>query len=142
MNITNPSITSSKDLSDYHTEERETLNSQSAVRTELLAVGVTTVFADYDGVGDSGQIENVSYHDGSDPSEPISVDPQINDRVEALLYALLYMRHGGWENNDGAFGSFNWNLVDGTIEHEHNERFTDYDHSWHEGFEVPSGSQP
>lgn len=121
-------------LEAYYARERETLATQPAVRAELLQLGVVSVIAEYDGVGDSGQIEQIRYLDGADPANAISVDEQTNERVEALLYALLNLRHGGWENNDGAYGSFNWDLASETIAHEHNQRYTDHETSLHEGF--------
>ena len=129
-------------LHDYYARERETLTTEPAVRAELQQLGVTSVYAEYDGVGDSGQIDQISYLDGSDPAQAIVVGEPTNERVEALLYALLNLRHGGWENNDGASGSFRWVLIDGTIEHEHHQRYTESDTSVHEGFEVVAGTLP
>ncbi len=129
-------------LQDYYARERETLTTEPAIRAELLQLGVAHVHAEYDGVGDSGQIEQISYLDGSDPAQAITVGEPTNERVEALLYALLNLRHGGWENNDGASGSFRWELVDGTIEHEHHQRYNESDTSVHEGFEVNGGGLP
>ncbi len=126
-------------LEHYYARERETLTTEPAVRAELRQLGVARVQAEYDGVGDSGQIEQVSYLDHSDPAQAVTVDEPVSERVEALLYALLNLRHGGWENNDGACGSFSWNLVDGTIEHEHHQRYTETNTSTHEGFEVDAG---
>jgi hypothetical protein len=50
-----------------------------------------------------------------------------------LFYDLTQARHPGWENNDGAFGEFEWNLTGDTLTHTHNDRFTDYDTTEHEG---------
>lgn len=129
-------------LHDYYADERKALATQAAVQADLHALGIATVYAEYDGVGDGGQIEQISYFDHSDDAQPVSVDEQTNGRVEALLYALLNMRHSGWENNDGAYGNFSWNLIDGTIEHEHSQRYTEHYTSLHEGFEVDSGASP
>lgn len=129
-------------LNDYHARERETLATESAVRADLRALGVVLVHAEYDGVGDSGQIDRISCTDASDPAQSISVGAQTYKRVETLLYALLNLRHGGWEINDGAFGSFEWNLVDGTVKHRHCQRYTDYDTSVHQGFAVGAGEVP
>lgn len=121
-------------LRDYFAREREILATEPTVRAELQALGITLVQADYDGVGDSGQIDEISFRDETDPGRFIPIYDPLHQQVEDLLYALLNLRHGGWENNDGAFGSFRWNLADGSLEHEHNARFTDYSTSLHEGF--------
>ena len=133
---------SSPALEDYYADERKALATESAVCAELRALGVATVFAEYDGVGDSGQIDCISYRNDSDPAQLVSVGAEVGERVDALLYALLEMRHGGWEINDGAFGTFSWNLVGGTIEHEHCQRFTDFETSMHRGFVVDAGEAP
>jgi len=129
-------------LQSYYAREREALATEPAVRAELRALGVVTVSAEYDGVGDSGQIEQISFLDASDAAQTIQIGEATRERVESLLYALLELRHDGWENNDGAFGSFRWNLIDETIEHEHNQRYTDHETSMHEGFEVRAGALP
>ena len=103
------------------------------VRTELTALGITRVTADYDGGGDSGQLESVHLYQGTEERTE-SIDPELVTRVEQLLYDLLEVRHGGWENNEGAFGEFQWDVVSDALTHEHNARFTDYDVSTHRGF--------
>jgi len=128
-------------LRDYYARERETISKQEALRTELQALGVMQVHADYDGVGDSGQIEILNFWNSTGEEFPhqgpsIEVNPTTEGQVRDLFYALLHVRHDGWENNDGAFGFFRWNLVEGTIDHEHNSRYTEYDTTTHEGFEV------
>jgi len=50
-----------------------------------------------------------------------------------LFYDLTQARHPGWENNDGACGEFEWDLAAETLEHTHNDRFTDYHTTEHEG---------
>jgi len=134
MNTTNSTA-----LQDYYAQEREALATEASVRAELRQLGVARVLVDYDGVGDSGQIEQFRYLDDSDDGQDIAVDESTNERVEALLYALLELRHGGWENDDGAYGSFCWNLVDGTLAHEHNQRYTDHHCSIHMGFGANAG---
>ena len=133
---------SSPALRDYYAHERETIKTEPAVRAELRGLGVSDVEAVYDGIGDSGQIEQLCYQDAADPTRAIEVGKEMNERVESLFYALLELRHGGWENNDGAYGAFRWNLVAGTIEHEHNHRYTEVETSVHEGFEIDAGKYP
>lgn len=106
----------------------------------LTALGVTTVVAEYDGCGDSGQIDSIGFRNeaGEDCTE---VPDAVESQVEDLLYDLLGVRHGGWENNDGAFGTFCWKLSEQTLEHEHNERYTEYEISTHEGFDDLNDSE-
>jgi hypothetical protein len=52
--------------------------------------------------------------------------------VEELAWDYLYDNHCGWENNDGAFGTFVFNVPGRTITLEHNERYTELNTSTHE----------
>jgi hypothetical protein len=126
-------------LKDYYAIEHEALAKEPAVRAELITLNVARVEAEYDGAGDSGQIEAISFRDASGAIVTEQVSEQTRGHVESLLYALLNLRHGGWENNDGAFGSFGWDLSDGSMDHVHHARYTDHDTSVHRGFETGSG---
>jgi len=50
-----------------------------------------------------------------------------------LFYDLIEVRHAGWENNDGAFGEFDWDLATDCLKHSHSDRFTDYEITEHDG---------
>ena len=64
---------------------------------------------------------------------PIGNIDLTEEAISDLFYDLLEVRHPGWENNDGAFGEFAWDLVADTLAHTHNARFTEYDTEEHEG---------
>jgi hypothetical protein len=105
---------------------------------KLAAVQVALVTSEYDGYGDSGQIESVSYFNAANEDLTKTIESGLDQQVQDLLYDLLEVRHGGWENNDGGFGTFTWNVAetlatDGWLSHEHNVRFTDYCTTFHEG---------
>ena len=51
--------------------------------------------------------------------------------VEHLCWDYLEI-YCGWENNDGAFGTFVFDVPAGTVTLEHNERFTDVNTTSHE----------
>lgn len=129
-------------LQGYYTRIRETLSTEPVLREELSRLGVASIRAEYDGVGDSGQIEELTFLDNLDPPQPLKVNDETEEKVKALLYALIESRHSGWENNDGAFGNFCWDLVDGAITHKHSERFLDHETSFYEGFEQDDGAMP
>jgi hypothetical protein len=48
----------------------------------------------------------------------------LEDVVEQLAYDFLSDTHGGWENNDGAYGEFCFDAGARCIHLEFNERFT------------------
>lgn len=116
----------------------------------LASHGIVRVTVNFDGCGDSGQIEDIIAFDehgqvelkghalpapDSDPDgipEAEAAEP-IEDAIESLAYDLLESEHGGWENNDGAYGEFTFDVATRKITLEHNERFTSselYTHEW------------
>lgn len=107
----------------------------------LAEAGVTQVIVAFDGGGDSGQIESVEARAGDaavdlpdaivnvhvaefGQAEPIARDLAVAELIEELCYDYLSATHGGWENNDGAYGEFVFDVTAGTISLEHNKRYT------------------
>jgi hypothetical protein len=129
------SSTSSSWLAQYEHERLENVRQQlPGARRQLQDAGVECVHIKYDGCGDSGQIESITYTDGNGkPVELAGKTTITEDQLMDLFYDLTQARHPGWENNDGAFGEFEWNLRDDALKHTHNDRFTDYDTTEHEG---------
>lgn len=98
----------------------------------LEAQGVVLVTVDFDGCGDSGQIEGISAFDehgevalpedklaiaktDSEPTIAPDESEPVKDVIESLAYDLLQSEHGGWENNEGAYGEFRFDVADRTI---------------------------
>jgi hypothetical protein len=115
----------------------------------LAAAGITLVIVTFDGVGDSGQIENVEVRAGDVEAtlpmseveiaradfhsiEPERLTQQLPEAIETLAYAFLEETHGGWENNDGAFGEFVFDVAAGTIRLDYNERIETSENHIHE----------
>ena len=105
----------------------------------LEANGIVLETVDFDGCGDSGQIEGITAFDehgevalpatgfaAPDADGETSADATgpTADAIETLAYDLLETEHGGWENNDGAYGQFRFDLVARSITLECNMRFT------------------
>ena len=107
----------------------------------LAAAGITHVTVTFDGEGDSGQIESIAAWNGDLAVEFPAMEigyaaltwdnPEIEmrqlsleDVVEQLAYDFLSDTHGGWENNDGAFGEFCFDAAARSIHLEFYERFT------------------
>ena len=108
----------------------------------LAEAGISSVIAEFDGEGDSGQIGDINAYVGDAPApfpetrvtlqrtswggDAVSIiDEPLAQAVETLCYDYLEQEHGGWENNDGAFGTFHFNVAERTIELEFNGRYTD-----------------
>jgi hypothetical protein len=130
-----PDATSSFSLQRYYSEKLANVRVHlPEAAHQLKAAGVECVHINYDGCGDSGQIESIGYTDrDGKPIDPAGKITITEDQLMDLFYDLTQARHPGWENNDGAFGEFEWNLMDDTLKHTHNDRFTDYDTTEHEG---------
>jgi hypothetical protein len=127
--------TSSDSLAQYERERLENVRRHlPEARQQLQAAGIDSVQILYDGCGDSGCIENVAYMDGQGSAVDVAGKlAMTEEQLMDLFYDLTQARHPGWENNDGAYGEFDWNLKDDALKHTHNDRFTDYDTTEHEG---------
>jgi hypothetical protein len=107
----------------------------------LSTAGITHVTVTFDGEGDSGQIESISAWAGEVAVEFPSVEIPYaaitwdNPAVEMRQLVACRCRraaclrfardtHGGWENNDGAYGEFCFDASARCIHLEFNERFT------------------
>jgi hypothetical protein len=130
------------------TQQARPIN-KAALFAALAQADITVVIVSFDGAGDSGQIENIFVTAGDTegvlPSVMIeftTVNGQgelsssplpIREAIESLVYELLGETHGGWENNDGAYGEFRFDVTERSIELEFYQRFTDaefFEHSF------------
>src|SRR5580658_1967264 len=130
-----PNATSSFSLEQYHKERLANVRKHLPVAAEQLkAAGVARVDISYDGCGDSGQIEDVRYFDANRKMMELPGTLTITeDALRELFYDLLETRHAGWENNDGAFGEFEWDLNADTLKHSHSERYVECETTEHDG---------
>jgi hypothetical protein len=116
---------------------------KAAVFDALLAAGIVTVVADFDGEGDSGQITHLAASSGKNeieiPDLPVTTQHAgwgtetkesrqlpLREAIEEICYGCLSIRHGGWENNDGAFGEITFDVPSRRIELHFNARFSDF----------------
>lgn len=122
---------------------------KAVVFDALAAASITSVTVEFDSEGDSGGVESVSASSGetrvdlpavSIPfqqsqwgEDALAVAQQtLREAVECLCYDYLAEEHGGWENDDGAYGTFTFDVTARTIELEFNDRFSDVTTSTHE----------
>ncbi len=112
-----------------------------ALFNALTASGITQVVVSFDGYGDSGQIEDISYSNGDGSitmpeckidilgtiwpePEPRQSSISVASAIETLAYSVLEYTHCGWENNDGAYGDIIFDVAERTITLDYNERYT------------------
>ncbi len=125
---------------------------QAAIFDALATAGIVELVVNFDGYGDSGQIESIDARDANGEiampetlvgyaspthgEDAQTVDHQampLAEAVETLCYDLLRQTHAGWENNDGAFGDFTFDVAARAISLDHNDRYTaieSYAHEW------------
>lgn len=114
----------------------------------LSATTITTVVVRFDGGGDSGQIEEIDALCGDGPADLPTVDVELmvtnygSDRafaeiqpldkaIETICYALLASAHDGWENNEGAYGEFVFDVAANTITLDFNYRVIETENHSH-----------
>ncbi|MGD9846292.1 MAG: DUF6878 family protein [Variibacter sp.] len=116
--------------------------SREAIMDALVRLGIERIEVSFDGCSDSGQIEDFVITGGSQEltgevtvvsapwtgaNEPRTC--KLDDAVEDLCYALLEQEHAGWENDDGAHGTFVFDVATRTVTLECHVRYTAYNTS-------------
>lgn len=122
---------------------------KTALFEVLTAAGISHVTATFDGEGDNGQIESVEAWSGDvaaelplteisvtsidwHSSEATTFTMTIKTAIEQMAYDFLSDTHGGWENNDGAFGEFCFDATARTIQLDYNERIMTHESYGHD----------
>ncbi|MGB3723075.1 MAG: DUF6878 family protein [Pacificimonas sp.] len=131
-------------------EQREQILTENriAVFAKLKNARITMVNIEFDGCGDEGSVQSVSAHGakGEMVIPEIEVDighagysgtvsrsaMKLANAIEEIVYDILTIHHGGWENNDGAFGELVFDIDGGTISYQHHSRYTEVDTSSYE----------
>jgi hypothetical protein len=108
---------------------------KAALVEAIKPIGLTRIEVDFNGGGDSGQVDEVRYFIGKKEPEDLETikrtlvqqakindstnwsddkkewvtttkSPTIEELVEQICYDLLSANHGGWEINEGSYGEF------------------------------------
>ena len=115
----------------------------------LAAAGLTRITVEFDGEDDSGQIDDVTAYAGELPTEFPSTSltlqratqnasdsrtakVPLRDAIETLCYDYLEQYHDRWEKNDGAYGTFEFDVQNRIIRLDFHERFIDVNTSCHD----------
>ena len=127
--MTDPQMNFAETMAKWQAE-REAAN--RAARSELLpqlrALGIAQVIAEYEGYGDSGNIEDVTV-------QPVGVElpDDLSLRVGDFAWSVAYHQHPGFENNDGGYGTLTWDVTADSITLDHADRYVECSHSHDEG---------
>ena len=85
----------------------------------LAERGITQVEIEYNGYGDSGTVESVTAHNGEKPRK---LTKKEIDQLTECAYSQL---PGGWEINEGSFGTLVLTVQDAKLVRQHNWRIED-----------------
>ena len=99
-------------------ERQERAEERARLLAALRALGVASLEADYDGYGDSGNVE------------AIRTVPEVAkaDEMEGLadfLWSVAYAEHPGFENNKGGGGTVTWDVAADRIDLDHYDNFVE-----------------
>ena len=112
---------------------------KTALFDALATAGIDTVEVTFNGYADEGQIDGaVADGEGADTDlQSMHVEIarvewgnrivtrqtlSVKDAIEKLVYDLLEQTYSGWENNQGAYGDFLFEVVERSITLNFNER--------------------
>ena len=127
--MTDPQINFAGTMAKWQAE-REAAN--KAARNELLpqlrALGVTEVIAEYEGYGDSGNVEDVTVR-----TAEVNLPEPLVTEVGDFAWSLAYHHHPGFENNEGGYGTLTWDIATDSITLDHADRYVECSHSHDEG---------
>lgn len=118
------------------------LANRASLFEALEDAGVTTVAVEFDGYGDEGNIGTVVFHRDDQPiaapatfvkflrqyaihGPPAPEMLSIVAAVEDVAYLLLGTCQLGWQDNDGSYGDFEFDVATRSIALDFNARFTD-----------------
>ena len=142
------------DFLEYYSRYLEAVTKANALNKPVIfdalaAAGLTQVTVEFDGAGDSGQIDEITAYADKLPTElpltsltlhqaaqnkgdPKTTNVNLRIAIETLCYDYLSQTHDGWENNDGASGTFEFDVLDRSIHLDFHERFMDVNTSCHD----------
>ncbi len=131
---------------DAHYRERRDAAfpiTKAAILDALQAAGVARVTIEFEGSGDSGQMEQATAYDADeetvafpeacieiarvdfDEGKDTRAEVNLRDAMETIAYELLERTHGGWENDDGGFGTFTFDVAERSVTLDYDERYTE-----------------
>jgi hypothetical protein len=119
-----------------------------ANRDRLIAAldpfGIARVIVTFDGSGDEGQIEDIAAYNAanetlalpaitvhlvSETQQPAGASIPLAEALENFAYDTLGEFQGGWQDNDGAYGTITLDVANGAASLDFNARFTDVHNS-------------
>ena len=104
------------------------VETRAALLTNLRALGVTSIEVQYEGYGDSGNVEDVVV-----TPDTITLAEELRRRVEDFGWDFAYALSPGFENNEGGYGELTWAIEADQIDVSHSNRYIETETTEHEG---------
>ena len=104
------------------------VETRAALLFELRALGVTNIEVQYEGYGDSGNVEDVVVS-----PDTITLTDDLRRRVEDFGWDFAYALSPGFENNEGGYGELTWSLEADKIDVSHSNRYIETNTTEHKG---------
>ncbi len=89
----------------------------------LRKAGLSVVEAQYNGYGDSGDVEDITS----------GMDGDLEKAVSEFVWDFAYSRHPGFENNMGGQGVFTWDIDADSIVLDHGDNYIETEQTFEEG---------
>lgn len=106
------------------------LSLETQLRTaldQLAAVGARLAELTYDGVGDSGNVEELGAYGAEGP---ITLPEPLQSSLDDLAFRVLRWKKPGWELNEGSFGIVRFHVKERAVEVDHVWRREEGDSDW------------
>jgi len=104
------------------------VETRAALLTELRALDATSIEVQYEGYGDSGNVEDVVV-----TPDTVTLTEELRRRVEDFGWDFAYALSPGFENNEGGYGELTWSLEADKIDVSHSNRYIETNTTEHEG---------
>ena len=104
------------------------VETRASLLCQLRALGVRSIEVQYEGYGDSGNVEDVVV-----TPDTITLTEELRCRVEDFGWDFAYALSPGFENNEGGYGELTWSLEADKIDVSHSNRYIETNTTEHEG---------
>ena len=104
------------------------VETRATLLSELRTLGVTNIEVQYEGYGDSGNVEDVVVN-----PDTITLTEDLRRRIEDFGWDFAYALIPGFENNEGGYGELTWAIQADQIDVSHSNRYIETNTTEHEG---------
>ena len=93
------------------------VETRATLLSELRTLGVTNIEVQYEGYGDSGNVEDVVVN-----PDTITLTEDLRRRIEDFGWDFAYALSPGFENNEGGYGELTWAIQADQFDVSHSDR--------------------